>query len=394
MNVLVAHNRYAFRGGEDEAFVSEVALLRNHGHSVSTWVQDNAEISGAGKWIAGLRAVWSQKDYWEIRSIIRNQQIQIVSVHNFFPLISPSIYWAARHERVPIVQTLHNYRLLCPDAKFLRQGRVCEECLGKRIALPAIAHRCYRGSALQTGAIVAMNSIHRALGTWSAPGVSYIALTDFMREKFIEGGFKTDQIFVKPNSVEDTGIGRGEGDNFLFVGRLAMEKGVSVLLSAWREANPSRTLKIVGTGPEDLNLKAAASGISNIEFLGELPADRTRELIGKAAAVVFPSIWYEGLSRVVAEAFSKGTPVIASDIGPIPAIVGHSAGVIFKTGDSSDLAQKLARFPRSGQELDQKRAAARRIYEVSFSEETVYRTLIGIYDAAIQSLNETTSVRS
>jgi glycosyltransferase involved in cell wall biosynthesis len=387
MNILVVHNRYAFAGGEDVACATEVEMLRMHGHNVVVYTQDNRLIDSKRRWATGIRSVWSAADHAAVRQLISKNKLELMSVHNFFPLVSPSIYYAARAEGIPVVQTLHNYRLLCPAATFLRDGKICEDCLGKAIPWPALVHKCYRGSLIQTGAVVGMISAHKMLGTWRSLVDSYIALTPFMRDKFVAGGFPAERIVVKPNSVEDTGVGSGHEDNFLLVGRLSEEKGIAVLLRAWKTAKTSRKLKIVGTGPDEMNLRAMAAGLPNIEFLGQVSAERVRAEMAGAAALVFPSIWYEGLSRVVIEAFSKGTPIIASDLGPIPTIVrDERAGVLFRVGDSTDLAAKLAAFPPPGQALAELRGFSREEFERSYSDEVVYQELIKIYRSAISDL--------
>ena len=235
MNILVVHNRYAFAGGEDEACATEVELLRKYGHNVQVYLQDNREIDVASPWSTGLRCVWSQEDYHAVRLLVSKHRIQLMSVHNFFPLVSPSVYHAAKAEKIAVVQTLHNYRLLCPAATFLRNGKICEDCLGRALPWPGLIHRCYRGSLAQTAAVAGMVSIHRALGTWKRMVDYYIALTPFMRDKLIAGGLPAERIVVKPNSVEDTGVGFGADDNFLFVGRLSAGKGRSSALACLGE---------------------------------------------------------------------------------------------------------------------------------------------------------------
>ena len=389
MNILVVHNRYAFAGGEDEACATEADLLRSHGHNVVVYTRDNREIEaakggGARGWATGIRSVWSGRDHAAVRQLIAKNKVEVMSVHNFFPLVSPSIYYAARTEGIPVVQTLHNYRLLCPAATFLRDGKICEDCLGRAIPWPGLVHKCYRKSLLQTGAVVGMISAHKALGTWRNLVDYYIALTPFMREKFVAGGFPPERIVVKANSVEDTGVGSGNGDHFLFVGRLSEEKGAAVLLRAWKSAKTFRKLKILGTGPDEMSLRAMAAGLANVEFMGQVSAERVRSEMGGAAALVFPSIWYEGLSRVVIEAYSKGTPIIASDVGPASTIVKDGQnGVLFKVGDWGDLAGKLSAFPAVGEGLDGLRLSARQEYERCYSDDVVYRDLMKIYYSAI-----------
>ena len=385
MNILVAHNRYTFAGGEDEACATEVELLRKFGHQVVVYTQDNRTISASDRWSTGLRSVWSSKDYAAVRKLISNEKLELLSVHNFFPLISPSVYYAARAEKIPVVQTLHNYRLLCPAATFLRDGTICEDCLGRAIPWPGIVHKCYRQSLMQTASVAGMLSVHKIFGTWKNLVDRYIALTPFMRDKFVAGGFPAERIAVKPNSVVDTGVGLGQDDNFLFVGRLCQEKGVAMLLQAWASTTTTRRLKIIGTGPDEMSLRAYAARLANVEFLGQVSRARVNDELAVAAAVIFPSVWYEGLSRVVVEAFSKGTPVIASDLGPMPSIVkAGRTGMLFETGNAVDLAEKLDAFPPAGLELTKLRGAAREEYERLYTDEVVYRDLMEIYGSALR----------
>jgi glycosyltransferase involved in cell wall biosynthesis len=384
MNVLVVHNRYAFAGGEDEACATEIELLRRFGHQVTTYTQDNRTIGRSQRFSAGVRAVWSGQDYRAIRQLIAQHRIELVSVHNFFPLVSPSAYYAAHAASIPVVQTLHNYRLLCPAATFLRDGKICEDCLGKAAPWPAVIHRCYRDSVIQTASVAGMIVSHKVMGTWRKAVDRYIALTPFMREKFIAGGFPAERIVVKPNSVADTGVGSGHADHFFFAGRLTAEKGIHVLLAAWAMTHTRRRLRIAGTGPDEMNLRACTTHLANVEFLGQISGERMRAEIGAAAAVVFPSIWYEGLSRVVTEAFAKGTPVIASALDPISSIVKDGeTGVLFGVGDAAGLAAKLDAFPSPGTELARLRAGARMEYESCYADEVVYARLMEIYKAAL-----------
>lgn len=240
---------------------------------------------------------------------------------------------------------------------------------------------------MQSAAVVGMISAHKLVGTWRSLVDYYIALTPFMRDKFIAGGFPPERIVVKPNGVEDSGVGSGYDDSFLFVGRLSEEKGATVLLRAWETARTGRKLKIIGTGPDEINLRTMATGLPNVEFLGQISAERVRVEMAGAAALVFPSIWYEGLSRVIVEAFSKGTPIIASDLGPISTIVKDGrTGILFKVGDSSDLAAKLAAFPAGGEGLTVLRKSAREEYERCYSDGVIYQKLMKIYRSAVSDL--------
>lgn len=393
MNVLIIHNRYAYAGGEDEACATEIDLLRGRGHTVVTYEQDNRSIAQLSRISVARRAFWSAEAYRTVRDLIRRHRIDLMSVHNFFPLLSPSIFYAAAAERVPCVQTLHNYRLLCPGGMFLREGRVCEDCLGKAFPWPGTVHACYRKSVLQSAVTSGTLFSHRIIGTWSHKVTRYIALTEFMRQKMIEGGLPVDGVVVKPNSVEDSGIGNAEGDNFLFAGRLSSEKGVDVLLRAWgllrNSGRMTRGLRIAGTGPEEMNARAIAIGWPEVVFLGQISGAALREEMGRAAAVVLPSIWYEGLSRVMIEAFSKGTPVIASRLGSMAEVLADGEnGVLFNVGEAEDLAAVLERFPAlSSDGCRRLRAGARSQYERFYSNEVVYQRLMEIYADARRDLS-------
>ena len=242
----------------------------------------------------------------KIRETIREIKPDIVDIHNFFPLISPAVYYAARDEGVPAVQTLHNYRLLCPNSAFMRSGRVCEDCLGKFFPYPGVVHACYKHSHLMTAAVASMIAVHRALNTWNNVVSAYVVLTEFARQKFIEGGLPPEKLYLKPNFLVDPGAGDGKGGYFLFVGRLSEEKGVDILLKAWRKLPQNIRLKIVGTGPLEMDVAAMALGMPNVEVHAAVPIAEVYDLMGAATAVILPAVWYEGLPRVIMEAFRPG----------------------------------------------------------------------------------------
>jgi glycosyltransferase involved in cell wall biosynthesis len=201
MHILAVHNLYQIRGGEDECYEAEVKLLKDAGHQVDRYEETNDRIAALSKTQMAIKTVWSQEAYQTVKRQLTGQAYDVVHVHNFFPLISPSIYYAAHEQGVPIVQTLHNYRLLCPNALFFRNGNVCEECIGKAIPYPGVVHGCYRESRTASAGVVAMLAFHRAKNTWIDTVDRYIALTEFARQKFIEGGLPAEKIVVKPNFV-------------------------------------------------------------------------------------------------------------------------------------------------------------------------------------------------
>jgi glycosyltransferase involved in cell wall biosynthesis len=285
-----------------------------------------------------------------------------------------------------VIQTLHNYRLLCPVALFFRDGRVCEDCMGKAVPWPGVVHGCYRGSRAASGVIATMLTVHRALRTWTEMVDVYVALTEFARDKFIEGGLPAGKIVVKPNFVApDPGQGPGGGGYALFVGRLAPEKGTGTMLAAWDRLGTRIPLKIVGDGPLRDRVMGAAARQSNVEWLGHMPVADVHELMGKADMLVFPSQWYETFGRVAAEAFAAGTPVIAANIGAVAELVEHGrTGLKFRPGDPGDLVTQVEWALSHPAGLRSMREEVRAEFEAKYTAERNYRTLMEIYEAALE----------
>jgi glycosyltransferase involved in cell wall biosynthesis len=302
-------------------------------------------------------------------------------------LISPAAYYAARAEDVRVVQTLHNFRLCCPNALLFRDGAVCEDCLGKAIPWRGIAHKCYRDNYVASAAVATMLTMHRALGTWRNAVDTYIALTKFGRRKLVEGGLPADKIAVKPNfAFPDPGPGSGNGGYAIYVGRLSAEKGVTALLNAWRHLGDVLPLKLIGDGPLAATVAKAAAENASIQWLGSMPLDAVYELIGRAAILVLPSQCYETFARVIIEAFAKGTPVVVSKLGAMAEIVddGHT-GLFFKPGDPADLAAKVQSIIANPLKLKCMRQAARRIFDQNFTADANHKILMTIYDGAMRS---------
>jgi glycosyltransferase involved in cell wall biosynthesis len=387
MRILVAHNSYQQPGGEDEQVVVEVAMLRSFGHEVAQYNLHNNSIDSMNRFALASRTVWSRSAFLELRRLLRMHQPQIVHFHNTFPLISPAAYWAARAEGAPVVQTLHNFRLCCVNAVLFRDGRVCEDCLGKAVPWPGVLHKCYRDSRGASGATAAMLATHRLLGTWREAVDVYIALSEFSRCKLVQGGLPADKIVVKPNFVyPDPGFGEGDGGFALFVGRLSQEKGVETLLAAWRRLRGLIPLKIVGDGPMAPNVREATAMDGGIEWLGHRPLDAVYDLLGEASVLVLPSRCYENFPRVAVEAFAKGTPVVASRLGAMAEIVEDGrTGLHFEPGDAGDLAAKVLRLLGHPSELAQMRQAARDKFASSFVADVNHDALMAIYERAIKT---------
>ncbi len=381
MRILVIHNRYQIRGGEDECYEAEVSLLREMGHQVEVYEANNDRVAELGKLRLAADTVWSREAYQAVEHQLQKQRPDVVHVQNFFPLISPSVYYAAKAQNVPVVQTLHNYRLLCPNALFFRDGKVCEDCLGQIIPYPGVMHGCYRDSKVASAGVATMLSVHRAMNTWTTMVDSYITLTEFARQKFIAGGIPAEKIVVKPNFVRpEPEPGSGSGGYALFVGRLSVEKGLDTLLAAWEHLDNQIPLKIVGDGPLADQVVAATKRLPLIEWLGRKPMAQVHELMGEAKFLVFPSKWYETFGRVAIEAFAKGTPVIAANIGAIAELVDSGrTGLHFCPGDATDLAAKVKWLLANPAKLNQMRLQARIEFEDKYTANKNYEKLKEIY---------------
>jgi glycosyltransferase involved in cell wall biosynthesis len=386
MRILVIHNRYQQAGGEDVVVRAETSLLRSRGHEVETFQEDNVEIAN---WSDAARTtvtcVYSYSAARDIRKLIARFQPDLAHIHNFFPRVSPSAHYACLEANIPIIQTLHNYRLICPSSMFLREGKICEDCMGKAFPWPAVQHGCYRKNRFASAAMVNMLTIHRALQTWQRTVTRFIAPTQFARCKFIEGGLPGDRIVVKPNFViPDPGMGSGDGGYVLFVGRLSEEKGLDTLLAAWNKVFPHCRLKIVGDGPMAAAVEHAASTISNIEWLGSRTRDEVSALMAKATLLVFPSVWYETFGLTVIEAFATGLPVFASRLGAMAELVTDGeTGRLSTAGSSDELAAAINWALSHPDLLKAMRIKARREFERKYTAELNYAILMEIYQSAL-----------
>jgi glycosyltransferase involved in cell wall biosynthesis len=383
MKALLVHNHYQQSGGEDAVFAAEGRLLEAHGVRVIRYTAHNDDVAALSRVALASSTVWNGQHYRALRAVLQRERPDVMHVHNTLPLISPAAYYAARAEAVPVVQTLHNYRLICPGANFLRDGKVCEACLGKSLPYPALVHRCYRGSRAASGAVVTALAVHRALGTWTDQVDLFIALTEFARRKHVEGGLPLERVVVKPQFVEsDPGAGDGSGGYALYVGRLSEEKGVRVLLAAWAALEQPVTLKVVGDGPLSPALDGAADH-PGVEFLGHQPPAVVQALMKRASFLVVPSVCYEGFPLVIVEAFAVGLPVITSDIGSPPSLVEDGAtGLHFRSGDSHALASRVRWASEHTDELTAMRARARRQYEARYTARRNYELLMQAYESA------------
>jgi glycosyltransferase involved in cell wall biosynthesis len=384
MRILVVHNAYQHRGGEDAVVDAEVALLREYGHTVEIHQQHNDALRQMSRATAAISTVWSQRSAREVDQTCRQFMPDVIHAHNTFPLISPSLYWVAAKHNIPVVQTLHNFRLLCPQAIFLRNGKICEDCIG-HLPWRAVARKCYRESTAQTAVLVSMLATHRALGTYRQRVTRYIALNTFARDKYVAGGLPAALFRIKPNFVGSTGTPTWSARHGgLYVGRLSSEKGLDVLAGAARLV-PEAHIEVIGTGP----MEALAKQVFGERYLGFLPLDDILRRMHAARFLVLPSICYENSPRTIVEAFSAGLPVIASRLGALVDIVRDGVtGLLFEPGDAADLAAKIAWADSHPQEMVRMGKAARAEYQARYTPERNYEMLMNIYEDAIESLHK------
>jgi glycosyltransferase involved in cell wall biosynthesis len=385
MRILLCHAYYQQPGGEDQSFEAEAALLEAHGHEVQRYTQHNDAVEKISRLSLAAKTIWNRTTHRELTGILREFQPEVLHCTNTLPLISPSAYYAARAQGVAVVQSLRNYRQICPGSLLMRDGQVCEDCVGKLLATSAVRHGCYRGSRLATAVVAGMNAFHRLLGTWSSAVDLYFTLSEFAKSRFVSAGWPAEKIVVKPNFIDpDPGLGRGSGKYAVFVGRLSPEKGISTLLDAWRQLPEPIPLKIVGQGPCEGEIQAFAAAHPHVELVGRKPLQEVLDLIGEASFLVMPSIWYETFGRTIIEAYAKGTPVIASRLGAMQELVDDgSTGLLFNPGDAADLATKVQCLWRDPRRREDMRHAARAEYEQHYTAEPNHERLLDIYHQAI-----------
>jgi glycosyltransferase involved in cell wall biosynthesis len=398
MKIVLVHNSYQQSGGEDVVFEQERANLERAGHEVIVYHRSNSEIDdlGAlGRLSLVKNSVWSSDSRREFGALLSGECPDVVHVHNTFVMISPSIYSACREFGVPVVQTLHNFRLMCPSATFFRDGKICEDCVDNSL-WSGIRHGCYRDSKAATATLALILSSHRRLGTWRDSIHRYIALTDFARDKFISAGFGPAKIVVKPNFVDrDPGRRTGIGDYALYTGRISPEKGLGTMLEAWERLPLPCPLQIIGDGPDRVALEARVRerNIPGITFRGRLPRAEAIAAVKGARFLVAPSICYEGFPMVIAEAFACGTPVLCSRLGGMKEIVADRVtGLHCAAGDAGDLAQKTAWAWSHPIEVSEMGRSARREYEKRYTAERNYELLMEIYYQAAGWAHESVAV--
>jgi glycosyltransferase involved in cell wall biosynthesis len=393
MKVLLGHNFYrsSAPSGEDSVFRNEKGMLES-AHDVLAFERFNDDIdisSFLGKIGIALDGAWSRRTYAELSELVRKTRPDVAHFHNTFPQISPSAYAACRDNGVPVVQTLHNFRFVCPGALLSRERQPCELCLEGSL-FSAIRHRCYRDSTTATAAQVWTIASNRWRGTYRNQVDRYIALTSFAAGKLIAGGLPENRMEIKPNFLPVVPeFGLGQGGYAVYVGRLSAEKGLHTLIDAWRSLE-GLPLKVIGDGPLRLELtrKVEQLGLP-VEFLGFKDRDEIFQIVGAAILQVIPSEWYEGFPMVALEAFACGTPLVAACIGSLDEIVEEDVtGRKFSPGNPFELAAAVEGLLAQPDTLKAMRRNVRNVFLERYTMDSNLKRLIGIYERAICEYRE------
>jgi glycosyltransferase involved in cell wall biosynthesis len=389
MRILFIHNRYQQEGGEDVALDLEVRLLQQKGHIVSTLLFDNEGMDGFIKKVErGVQALYNRRSARIVERAIREFEPDLVHVHNIFFTASPSVIRVAANRGLPVVLTLHNYRLICANALLLRDNEVCNLCVQKVFPLDGIRYKCYRGSAVETGLVTAVTGWHKLIRTWQKKVDAYITLTGFALSRFRDSSMAPvqDRLRLLPNFIFDPGPGEPPGerkDFFLFVGRLSREKGAHTLLEAFARL-PESKLVIIGDGPERERMEEVGRSSPNIVFAGRKGKAEVLQAMKECKALLFPSIWYEGLPFTIIEAFAVGTPVFASAIGAMQELIrdGYN-GFHFPPGDAETLRKKISGFERRAEANGPLYENARETWLRNYDPESHYAGLMAIYESVL-----------
>jgi glycosyltransferase involved in cell wall biosynthesis len=383
MKVLAIHNYYQQRGGEDQCFEDEVNVLKENGHEVLEHSVHNDTIHSTGKIGVAINTLWSRSAYRNVTDAAKAFKPDVVHVMNTFPLLSQSIFYATRKLRIPTIAEVANYRAACAGGVLLRDGKVCELCVGKVLPIAAVKHRCYRGS-FSGSAVVATNiALHRMLKTWHRTVDMVMCPSVIASQKLIQAGLPEHKIRVKANALNsDPGLGDGPRGYMVFVGRLSPEKGLHTMVEAWQQDASLPPLKVIGQGPLAEFIAEASKRDPRIEHLGHMPLDELLNVVGRANALIMPSVWYETFGRTTIEAYAKGTPVIGTKIGGTAELIEEGkTGWLFSPGDATELASKVRLSMEASTELlASMRRSTRQKFLSGYTKEQNYERLMQLYE--------------
>jgi glycosyltransferase involved in cell wall biosynthesis len=366
---------------------AEVEVLRDAGHVVELFEASNSTIDGTLTKIAAAGSLfYSTCSSRRMAAMLRTFRPAILHIHNWFPLLSPSIISAANEEGIPVIQTLHNFRMLCVNGSMHRDGHICHDCLGKQFPLNGVLHRCYSNSRLGSALVATAFSYHRLAHTWDGV-TTFIALSEYQKALLVRGGLEARQITVKPNFVKSSGqVGTGRGGFALFAGRLTQEKGIRTVLRAWTENRIPIQLKVMGDGPLADEVREKVRNLPQVEYLGHKATAEVYTAMADAKFVICASECHEAFGLTIVEALSRGTPVLAADTGPIKELVQDGqTGLYFAAGDSNDLAAKATELVTNNARYQQMRRMCRAVYEERYTDTINYKLLMDIYQQAIDS---------
>jgi|TARA_B100000959_G_scaffold151852_1_gene159203 glycosyltransferase involved in cell wall biosynthesis len=376
MRILFVHNYYQQSGGEDQVFLAEQDLMKNHGLDVHQYVVHNYTLQTIQSRIkTALNLVYSKESKISFSNYLAEINPDIVHCHNFFPLLTPSIFDACKDMNIPSVLTLHNYRLICPSAMLMRNGKPWEFSINHN-PLWTIPLKIYRNSYFGTASLAWMINYHKNKDTWKNKIDRIIILTQFAKKKFIEAGFSAKNLVVKPNFIPDPITSPVEKKPFcLFVGRLSPEKGIKFLLDSWQSIDYK--LKIIGDGPLKNHVLTAGE---NVDYLGSFPNEKVKVYLQEAQFLVFPSTWYEGFPMVLVEALACGTPALVTNIGSMKEIIDDETnGLHFQFNDSTSFINQVNRMIKNKQFCSDLGQSAREKYLKNYTPEINYGQLLGIY---------------
>ena len=383
MKVLIVHNFYKIRAGEFSVLKNEIKLLKDNGNEVITFYKDNKNIkSFFSKIIHFLRIVYSRNIFNEFDNYLKQNKPDVIHVHNFFPIMTPAIFFAAKKNNIPIIHTLHNYRLICPTSTLMHNNRIYEKSIING-PFSTIIDKVYRNSYLGTFALARMISYHKKYNTWDNQVDKFIALTNFSKSKFVEANFLSHKIEIKSNFVFDMYDPDSDKKEYaLFIGRISEEKGIRYLIKAWEKIDYK--LIIAGTGPLENFIRSRLN--ENIIFLGKQNKEEIRNLMNAASFLIIPSIWYEGFPMVILEAYSAGLPVLGSRIGSIEEVVlDDITGLHFESNNSRDIVKKVNRIIKNRELLKKLSKNARKEYLEKYTPTKNYDILKNIYNSVIHS---------
>jgi glycosyltransferase involved in cell wall biosynthesis len=391
MKILFIHNRYQYRGGEDTTVEMEKDTLDAQGHQTRLLEFTNDGIQSLGSRIsAGWRSFYNPASVRLLKEELKGFTPDAIHVHNLFFDASPSVLYEAARRGIPVVMTIHNYRFICANALLMREGKVCELCTGNKFPLSGIKHKCYRSSSLESALVTGITGLHKSLKTLNKTVATIVVPSQFLKDKLTGSSlsYPANRMLVKPNFIHDPGCGPSDREDFfLFVGRLSKEKGIDTLLECFLR-RPDLRLVIAGDGPEKDSLLTAIKDSPSINYIGPQPKGKILMLMQQTKALIFPSIWYEGLPLTIIEAFSTGTPVIAAGLGAMSEMIvpGYN-GLHFTPGSAKDLESCLQCFMLP----DESRAfytQARQSYESRYHPDIHYASIMNIYRSLLNTKDQ------